>query len=250
MPDFTTLGTLHHWPRQIKPAEITLHLRSNTSSFSSPFTRTVQTTALPGALHEAEAGFAPMPPERLRGLRSFLALLDGGAGRFVFPVYPCRYAPPASGQPERSTLVPLTADDTHITADDTHITADSTRVVYETQFGVSTCPDPTTINGTLWLNSRRAPLEVDSYISWDDADGWRHLHIVVGLEHNPATGAATLSVRPPMRALPTPATPMHVHAPSGVFRLVDDGQGALRQAGRLQSFSLAMVQAFPLKVAA
>jgi hypothetical protein len=247
--DFTAQGVpVYHWPRLLKPSEITLHLRFNTASFTSPYTGNSQTQALPGALHQLEAGFPSVPKERLGEFRAFLASLQGGAGRFIFPAIACRYAPPALYAAERITLLPLTADDAYITADDTHITADATVVPMESVFTVSTCPDAHTIVGTLWLNSRRAPLEVGSPISWDDADGWRHLHTVTELERDGTSGATTLTVQPPMRALPTPATPMHVHAPSGIFRLADDGQAALRQAGRQTSFSIAAVQAFPITV--
>lgn len=251
MADYTTTGVaLHPWPRTVKPAEIGLHLRYNTSSFTSPFTRTTQTTELPGALHQLEASFPSVQKTQVGELRAFFATLRGSAGRFIFPAHPCRYAPPAMYAAERVTLMPLTADDTHITADTTLITADATHVAYEAQFGVSSCPDSVTIIGTLWLNSRRAPLQVGSYISWDDATGWRHLHVVTDMDLNTATGYTALTVEPPMRALPTPATPMHVHAPSGVFMLADDGQGALRMAATLASFSLAATQAFPLQVSA
>ena len=54
---------------------------------------------------------------------------------------------------------------------------------------------------------RRAPLQVGSYISWDDASGWRHLHTVTAMTHTVSTGAAVLTVAPPMRALPT----QHAH---------------------------------------
>jgi hypothetical protein len=70
------------------------------------------------------------------------------------------------------------------------------------------------------------------------------------MDHNATTGAATLTLEPPMRALPGPATPMHVHAPGAVFMLSDDGQGAISQAGQLSSFSISGVQSFPVEVVA
>lgn len=246
---FTTLGVpIHQWPAQVKPAEVSMHLRFNTSTFTSPFTRTTQTTELPGALHEAEASFPALRPALVPTVRAFISTLRGQAGRFYFPAYTCRYTPPAMYAAERVTLLPLTADNTFITADSTLITADATHIAMEPLFTVSRCPDAVTIVGTLWLNSRRTPLQPGSWISWDDATGWRQLHQVVSMEHNVTTGAATLQVEPPMRELPTPATPMHVYAPSGVFKLVDDGQGALRQAGRQASFTIALQEAPPVQV--
>lgn len=251
MPSFTTLGTpVYHWPVLVKPSEVTLHLRFNSTSFTSPYTGNTQTTSLPGALHQLEAGFPPVPAALVGDLRAFIAQLQGGAGRFVFPALGCRYAPRSLGAPLRVTVLALTADNTTVTADRTDLTADATTVPLETVFTVSTCPDDFTLVGTLWLGSARAPLRVGSPISWDDSDNWRHLHTVVGMVRNATTGTTTLQVQPPMRYRPTPATPIDVHAPSGIFRLSDDGQGTLRQAGRFASFGLAAVQAFPLSVTA
>lgn len=238
------------WPNALKPSSVALNLLSATTVFTSPFTRTTQTSELPGALFNLQASFPPVPAPEVGPFRAWVARLRGRAGRFLFPAYACRYAPPLAGLPERTTWLDLRACNTFITADSTLITADATRVQMETTFTVTTCPDAVTIVGTLWLNSRRHPLQVGSYIAWDDADDWRHLHVVVDLVHNVSTGAATLTVEPPMRALPTPSTPMHVHAPAGIFQLVDDAQAALRQAGRLVEFDLQAVQSFPLEVTA
>lgn len=250
MTNFTTTGVaLHQWPRTLKPTEVTLHLGYNTSTFTSPFTRTTQTVSLPGAMHELAFNMPALKQDQQRDARAFVATLRGQAGRFIFPVYgTCRYAPPAMYSAERVTVIPLTADITTITADTTLVTADATHTQYETTFTATSCPDSVTIIGTLWLNSNRAPLQVGGWISWDDATGWRHLHIITDMAHDVESGDCTLTVEPPMRALPTPATPMHVHSPSGVFRLTGDGEGALRQAGPFASATINAIQAFPLQV--
>lgn len=240
-------------PTFLKPAEIALNIRAHTSVFSSPFTRTTQTVSLPGALWSLEASFPPFSkPAQVHELRAWSARLRGRAGRFLFPAYCCRYAPPLAGLPERQTWFPLTADnaDGYITADNVEITADATRMQMETTFVVTSTSDNTRINGLLHFNSRRYPLQIGSYIAWDDAENWRHLHMVVGMEYDPVTAVASLDVEPPMRALPTPATPMHVHAPAGIFQLTDDAAAALQQAGRMVSFNLSAVQSFPLEVTA
>jgi len=251
MADFTTSGVpLHRWPADLKPSEITLHLGFSTSTFTSPFSRTTQTTELPGALHDLAFALPALNADQQRTARAFVATLRGQAGRFVFPAYECRYAPPAMYAAERTTIIPFTADFATITADTTLHTADATTVRYETTFTVTACPDSVTITGTLWLNSNRAPLQVGGWISWDDATGWRHLHIVTTMTHDATTGDCTLTVEPPMRAQPTDETPMHVHAPGGVFRLTSDGEGALRRAGRLASTTISAQQAFPVQVTA
>lgn len=248
---YTTRGLpVLPWPAQIRPAEITAHLQFNTTAFTSPYTRTVQTIELPGALFQLDAAFPPIDGTQLGDFRAFIARLRGGAGRFYFPAHCCTYSPPAQYQPERVTIIPLTADRTTITADTTQITADATQVQYESVFTVSSCPDAVTIVGTLWLNSNERPVAPGGYISWDDATGWRHLHLIVAVDAAPYTLGVHLTVEPPMRALPTPATPMHVHAPSGIYRLVDDGQGAIRQAAGKGTFSISAVEARPLEIVA
>lgn len=247
---FTTGGSaVHTWPAQVRPSEITLHLRSNTSSLVSPFSRNAQTLELPGALFDLSAAFPPAKSDVARIMRAFFASLRGAAGRFYFPVYTCRYAPAAMHAPERVTMIGLTVDTDAITCDSTDITCDATTIQMETTFAVSACPDAETINGFLMLNSGRYPLQVGGYIDWDDPDGARHTHIVTSLiTTNVFTGATTLKVEPPMRWLPLPATPIRVHSPSVLVRLADDGQGAINQAARLSSFSVQAVQWFPLNL--
>jgi hypothetical protein len=244
---YTTTGAVpvRAWPHTIKATEVAFNLRYSTSAFTSPFTRTTQTTELPGALHLLEASFPSVKASQVGELRAFFASLRGSAGRFIFSAYPCRYAPPVPYGAERITLLPLTCDDAFISCDSTLISCDATQIQMETVFTVSSCPDAETILGTLWLNGRRYPLEIGSYIAWDDSEGIRHLHLVVALEHDATTGDATLTVEPPMREQPTPATPMHVHAPGAIFMLADDGQGALRQAATVHSFSISAMQWFP-----
>jgi hypothetical protein len=252
MTTYTARGLpLQIWPNQIKPSEIRLHITARSGVFTSPYTGTTQTVSWPGALIMLDASFPPVRSGAvLSEFRAFVARLRGRAGRFIFPVYSCRYAPPAPLQPERVTLLNLTADNTYITADSTLVRADATRIRMESVFTVSTAPNSTTLTGTLWFNSRMYPVGVGSWISWDDASGWRHCHMVVDMDHNATTGAATLTLEPPMRSLPGPATPVHVHAPGAVFMLSDDGQGAISQAGQLSSFSISGVQSFPVEVVA
>jgi len=244
--DFTTSGVpIYRWPSDLKPSEITLHLGFNTSTFTSPFTRTTQTLELPGALHELSFSLPVLNAAKQNTARAFLAQLRGQAGRFIFPAYGCRYSPPAMYASERTTVIPLTVDSTQITADSTMHTADETEITYESMFTVTSCPDSVTIVGTLWLNSGKAPLQIGGYISWDDATGWRHLHVITEMV---VSGSCTLTVEPPMRELPTPSTPMHIHSPSGVFRLTSDGEGALRNVGKFSSTTVNAQQAFPIQV--
>lgn len=254
---FNTYQLPKVWPITLhRPADgIRPHLHFNTQTFVSPFTRNTQTAQWPGALWNAEAAFPPIDGQRgavAKQLHAFITSLRGGGGRFVFPAYTCRYAPPEPLQPERVTLIPFTADTANVRADSTRYTADRTRWQYETVFNVTSCPDVLTIEGVLLLNSGKAPLEVGSFISWDEAAAGtfvdRHMHQVIAMSYTPTTGAAVLTVEPAMTHLPTPATPMHVHAPSAVYRMVDDAQAVLRKAGSQVSFGFTAVQSRPIKL--
>jgi hypothetical protein len=238
-------------PGWLKPADIALNIMAHTSVFASPFTRTTQTVDLPGALFAYEASFAPIyNPDQIKELRAVSARSRGRAGRWLLPAYSCRYAPPLAGLPERLTWLDLRADNTVITADSTLIRADATRVQMETVFIFAGATSSTRMGGYLYFNSRRHPLEVGGFIAFDDATGWRHLHIVVDIDHNVTTGQAWVVVEPPLRVLPTPTTPMHVHAPAGIFQLTEDAAADVRQQGRMVSFSLSALQSFPLEVTA
>jgi len=248
LTDFTTSGiAVHKWPLAARPSEVTLHLRSNTGSFISPFTRTSQTIEWAGALFDLTANFPPTKPDTAKILRAFFASLRGMAGRFYFGAYACRYSPADMYATERVTVIPLSVDSGSITVDSTAHTADATQIAMESVFTV-TSATTTTITGTLWVNSNLYPLEVGGYISFDDSVGWRHLHIVT--EMTATSGVTTLTVEPPMRALPTITTPMHIHQPSGIFMLVDDAQGAMTQSMGKYNYNIAAVQSHPLDVSA
>jgi len=246
MTDFTTAGVaIYKWPTVVRPAEVTMHLRFNTGAFTSPFTRTTQTIEWAGALFDLSANFPPARPDTAATMRAFFASLRGMAGRFYFGVYPCRYSPASMYASERMTVIPLSADTTKITADTTIYTADVTTVAMETIFSVTSATS-TTLTGTLWLNSNKYPLEVGSYFSFDDATGWRHLHIVTAMTS--PSGVTTLTVEPPMRELPTTSTPIHIQQPSGIFMLNDDAQGAMNQSMGKFNFTVSATQSHPLKV--
>jgi hypothetical protein len=255
MTTFTTYDLPKVWPiTTLRTADVTLpHLLQNTQRFSSPFSRNTQTLQWPGALWEISANFPPITSgDTLAKLHAFITSLRGGGGTFIFPVYTCRYSPAAPLQPERVTMIPLTADITTITADTEMVTADATMVQMETVFTVTTCPDVLTINGYLMLNSGRAPLKVGSFISWDESSSGtfvdRHLHEITAMTYTPTTGATTLTVEPAMMFLPTPSTPIHVYAPGGVYQMVDDGQAVIRKAGSSASFGFSAIQKHPIRI--
>ncbi len=248
---FTTSQPIQPWPATLKPSDMTLQLQFHTTSFASPFTRTMQTQELPGALFRLTASFPPMMLERVAPARAWMAKLRGSAGRFYWPANGTNFTIPSAYAAETVHYIPLDASSVGVTADRTDITIDATQIGYAPVFtpdGLST--DRTRLTGTLWLQSNQFPLKEGSYISFDDAQGWRHLHIIVGIEFDEDTGKSTVVVEPPMRSMPTPMTAIHVLNPSGVFKLNDDEQGAMRLSpGIIGSMgTIDAMQAFPLRV--
>lgn len=250
---FTTSQPVLPWPAVLRPTDMTLQLQFHTSSFTSPFTRTSQTQELPGAIFRLAASFPISFGDKTDITRSWFAKLRGAAGRFYWPANGTDFNIPTAYAAETVHFVGLDVSTTHVTADRIDITIDSTQIAYAPVFtpdGLST--DRTRITGTLWLNSNQRPLKEGAYVSFDDAQGWRHLHIVVALEHDASTGATAIVVEPPMRSMPTASTAIHVVNPSGVFRLNDDEQGAIRLSpGLVGSLgSIEATQAFPIRVVA
>lgn len=249
---FTTSQPILAWPAALPPAEHTLHLQYHTAMFSSPFTRTTQTQELPGALFRLTASF-PLTTrqEKVDAARSWLARLRGAAGRFYWPASGCNFRIPSAYAHETLTLVQLDVSTTLVTVDRTDITIDADSIFLEPVFtpdGLST--DRTALTGTLWLNSNRNPLREGSYLSFDDDQGWRHLHIVVGIEEVVSTGATLIRVEPPMRFLPTATTAIHIANPSGVFMLNDGDQGPMAmRPGRVAALGvIEATQSFPIRV--
>lgn len=248
----TANGPILAWPPALRPNSVTLYPQANTASFTSPFTRTTQTQALPGALWQLQASFPPLGEAKAAQARALLAQLRGGTGRFYFAASRCGFAIPGQYQAERVLTVRLSADMDGPTADRDDITIDATTTRLESVFVPDDAgTDATRISGTLVLNSDQRPLQVGNSISWDDATGWRHLHMVVGLEWQDHTsGALTIVVEPPMRERPTSATPVHITYPSGIFRLQGDDVGAPAMTpGPYTAITLNAVQAFPLSIA-
>jgi hypothetical protein len=252
MTVFTSSTPPQKWPAELKPSSMALNQQSNTSRFSSPFTRTSQTQELPGGLFKLSADFPIVFGAKVGIARAWAAKLRGAAGRFYWPANGRDFNILDANAAQLIRWVPFSADLTVIKCDSTTVTIDADKIIYDPIFtpdGLS--DDATAITGTLWLNSDRNPLEVGCFISFDDADEWRHLHIVVDIEHDPLSGAATLTVEPPMRAMPTSGTPIHTINPSGIFAAVNDDQLNLnhRPGSYAEMASLDAVQAFPLKVA-
>lgn len=246
----TTAGQVLAWPSSLRPNSVTLYPQANTASFTSPFTRTTQTQALPGALWQLQASFPPLGEAKAAQARAVLAQLRGGTGRFYFSAIGHAHVPGAMAS-ERTTWRVLDASTDQVTADRDDITADATAIAMQSVFTPTDedCGE-TDLAGYLVLNGTRNQLQVGRSISWDDTTGWRHLHMIVAIRwRNRATGHVQLVLEPPMRERPTSSTPVHIHYPSAIFRLQGDDVGAPTQTpGPYTAITLNAVQAFPLSI--
>jgi hypothetical protein len=229
----------------LRPSSISTPLAVSNVTHRSPISFTSQTFNNPGAMFGVSAQFPPLTQDQHKKANVFISKLRGEAGRFYFPMNCCAYGIPDTFSPERVTLVPFTVDTIEITVDSTRVTVDRTTIPYESFYasdGLST--DPTVITGTLWINSGLSRLELDGYLSWDDTAGYRHLHHIVGIDK--VGGKTNITVEPPMRFIPTASTPIHVKAPSGIFKLTADNVGALTRGSNGRSeFSVTLEQAWP-----
>ena len=247
MTSFTSNAINLKFPIAIKPTSLSFPIRVNSTTFRSPFSFTSQTFTRPAAQFVLSAQFAPLSAAQYKEMLVFIAKLRGESGRFYFPANPCAYGIPDAGEPERVTIIPLTSDNNEITSDNDQITVDAENVAYESLFasnGLST--DPTVIKGTLWINSALSPLEVGNYLSFDDDAGYRHLHLIT--DKSTALNVTSVTVEPPMRFMPTALTPIHIKAPSGIFKLTADDVGILtKQASGKAEFSLTAEQAWPAR---
>lgn len=248
MPNFSTSQPILSFPAWLKPSVITPFLEYNTAASFSPFTKTVQTQEYAGAVFKISMSFPALRGDRIGEARALMARLRGSAGRFYFPVNCFSRVVPSQYSAERVTFLPFTCDLTTVNCDSTQFKCDATLFPYESLFtadGGGT--NPIQIVGTLWINSNKRPLKVGGYISFDGADGYRHLHMIVAIES--ALGKTTLTVEPPLREQPTASTPMHIHNPSGVFMLNSDQIGAITERpGHLGDMSLEITQALPLNI--
>lgn len=252
---FSTVQSVKPWPVGLRPNLVTLHLQSRTSVFTSPFTPGFQTQEMPGQVFNLSLGLPPFQTAQAQQVRAFLASLRGQAGRFYFPVNWYGTAVPAPYQGEALNTIPITVDRTNLRADRTDVTVDADSFYYESIFtpnGGGT--DPNELTGTLWINSGDCPLEVGSYLSFDDptlpqvSGPHRSLHIVIEMVTTGIT--TTLTLEPPMLVQPTASTPIHIRNASGMFRLASDSEGVMTQRpGLVYETSFSATQHTPITFA-
>lgn len=232
------------FPRGVRPSSVNLHLLWNTSSFTAPFTRQVQTQELPGAVWTLTLGFTALNQVKFRTLRALVAQLRGQAGRInVGPV--CRIA--GSSAPRLRNPF-ITADLDTITADSTLITADQSGGDY-VSFG-----DPVVVSGSgrAIVSAGWTPewgiypaLMPGDYFSVNLDPVGKSMHIVTEPVLVNNDGEATIAFEPPLRGNAMEGSPIEFKHPVCTMRLVDDQQGAMDyQPGVFANTTLSFVESF------
>ncbi|HEK0789009.1 TPA: hypothetical protein SMP78_003227 [Proteus mirabilis] len=75
------MATILSWPQSIVPATLSWQLVSNSKTFTSTFTGSVQTVRFPGSRWRCSMSFNNLTDEQARVLEAFVAELDGESGR-------------------------------------------------------------------------------------------------------------------------------------------------------------------------
>ncbi|WP_367890052.1 hypothetical protein [Proteus mirabilis] len=75
------MTTILSWPRSIVPTTLSWQLVSNSKTFTSTFTGSVQTVRFPGSRWRCSMSFNNLTDEQARVLEAFVAELDGESGR-------------------------------------------------------------------------------------------------------------------------------------------------------------------------
>lgn len=179
-------------------------LRGNTQEFRSPLSQSVQTLELTGSRWEGTFELPPMERAKAADWVAFLASLNGRAGRF--------YAGDPAGKTARgvATGTPL--------------------VNGASQTG-------TTLNTDGWTPSVTGILLAGDYVAFDTPSGWRELHMIAADADSDATGAAALTVAPPLRESPADDEPLILSSPTCVMMLASD-EGAAWDLNVVKIFGL------------
>jgi len=181
-------------------------LISNTQSFTSPLDKTTQTLELPGSRWLATLQYPSMTDAEARIMIAFLASLRGMSGRFT--LFDHSHQTPAGV----ATGTPL--------------------VNGASQTGGTLITDG-------WTVSTTGILKAGDYIGVNG-----ELKMVTVDANSDASGNATLTIEPVLRASPADNAVITTAAPTGTFRLADDGQTKLQSTAQNRRLTLTCIEAF------
>ena len=199
--------TIHTWPTLTRsgPATLEWALVSNTQTFSSPLSGSVQTLELPGARWQFSLSFANLHVDDAALLRSTLVKLRGQSGRF----YMHNMAHPSPRGAGGGTPVVNGAG----------------------QSG-------TTLATTGWPNSLTVLKAGDFF----EVNG--ELKMAVADATSNGAGAATITFEPPLRASPSNLAAITTNKPKGIFKLDEDTVRWSTAPALISSFSISATEAW------
>lgn len=185
--------TILTFPTAVRaPQIVQWGLEANTQTHESPFDKTVQTIAMPGARWYGTIAWSKLPLAQWRILSAFIAQLGGRAGRFTF-------SPPQAWR--RATADIFTTP----------------RINGAGQSGSSLVSDG-------WVADALVLMAGD-WISWPDAAGRPQLHQITADVTANGSAQATLPIAPPIRSPGADDALIEIYQAQGVFMLADDKQG-------------------------
>ncbi|MEG9475787.1 hypothetical protein [Mannheimia indoligenes] len=239
------------FPENIRPKSASFFLKAHTTTFTNPFSNTVQTQEMPGAVWTFRADFYLNNEEKKRIFRAFIAKLRGSAGRFYFPAEFCPKFIPDFGEPETPSIFDLAAtadkDDWFSTSLD--VTADEEHKYRVSPLRTLSVLNPTILKVASDKSFGELVLKAGQYISFDLTNGYRYLGIVVDDCFVSRDSFARISIEPPLRDTPIENAPIHTARPSAVFMLSDDEQGRISELlHKKGEVSIEAVQARPIRI--
>lgn len=199
--------TIHTWPTLTRsgPATLEWALVSNTQTFSSPLSGSVQTLELPGARWQFSFPMSNLHPDDAALLRAWLVKLRGQSGRF----YMHNMAHPTPRGAGGGTPVVSGAG----------------------QSG-------TALTTTGWPNSLTVLKAGDFF----EVNG--ELKMAVADATSNGAGAATITFEPPLRASPANLAAITTNKPKGVFKLDEDTVRWSTVPALISSFAISATEAW------
>lgn len=183
------------------PGSFEFGIVSNTTTFSSPLSQSVQTIEMPGARWRFSFPLNDLAEADAALVQGFLAQLRGQAGRF----YMSNLARPTPRG--IATGTPL--------------------VKGASQTGTS-------INTDGWTPSQTGILKVGDFFKIGD-----ELKMVVSADvSSDGSGNATIMFEPPIRSSPADNSAITTSSPTAIFKLTGDDNGWATRPGRYTSFNL------------
>jgi hypothetical protein len=196
------------FPTDIRPSASEFGQLANTRVFESPFSRSIQTSELPGTIWVARLVFENLKADEHRRLAAFLTTLHGAAGRFdlwdhraEFPRGVATGSPQVNGGGQTGTSLATKG----------------------------------------WTASVTGILKAGDMISFAS-----ELHMVTADANSNGSGNATLAIEPAIRVSPANNAAITTVRASCPFMLVGDDQASWRtRPGLLASFVLEAREAVP-----